>query len=153
VVLGQNGFLPSRLIGIRPYWDAEGINDLRDSYGAEWTYSQRKRLELACQAAFFVGIVLCQIGNLLICRTKRESLFKHGFRNYQMYIAELITFAFVCFLLYVPGLNTALGVYPLKFLWWLPSLPFFVYIIIYAEIIKLLCRKYPKTWFKETFTF
>ncbi len=36
VVLGQNGFLPLRLIGIQGQWDSKSVNDLMDSYGQEW---------------------------------------------------------------------------------------------------------------------
>ncbi len=41
VVMGENGFWPSRLLGIRKAWDAAAINDLEDSYGQEWV--RRKR--------------------------------------------------------------------------------------------------------------
>lgn len=34
--MAQNGFMPSRLFGIRAVWDNEVINDLEDSYGQEW---------------------------------------------------------------------------------------------------------------------
>ncbi len=36
VILAENGFLPSRLLGIRVYWDDKHINDLEDSYGQQW---------------------------------------------------------------------------------------------------------------------
>jgi hypothetical protein len=36
VVMAENGFWPSRLLGIRKAWDAAAINDLEDSYGQEW---------------------------------------------------------------------------------------------------------------------
>lgn len=36
VIMGQNGFLPPRLLGIRKFWDSKAINDLTDSYGQEW---------------------------------------------------------------------------------------------------------------------
>ena len=36
VILAENGFWPSRLLGIRKEWDSKGINDLEDSYGQEW---------------------------------------------------------------------------------------------------------------------
>ena len=36
VVMGDNGFLPARLVGLRNDWDDDGIEDLRDSYGNEW---------------------------------------------------------------------------------------------------------------------
>ncbi len=32
VIMAENGFWPSRLLGIRVYWDSKAINDLKDSY-------------------------------------------------------------------------------------------------------------------------
>ena len=34
--MAENGFWPSRLVGIRKAWDAAAVNDLEDSYGQEW---------------------------------------------------------------------------------------------------------------------
>lgn len=36
VIMGENGFLPVRLLGLRKEWDSKAINDLEDSYGQEW---------------------------------------------------------------------------------------------------------------------
>lgn len=36
VIMAENGFLPTRLFGIRKMWDSKAINDLTDSYGQEW---------------------------------------------------------------------------------------------------------------------
>jgi sodium/potassium-transporting ATPase subunit alpha len=36
VIMAENGFWPSRLIGIRKSWDSKAVNDLEDSYGQEW---------------------------------------------------------------------------------------------------------------------
>ncbi len=36
VILGQNGFLQSHILGLREAWDSNGLNDLIDSYGQEW---------------------------------------------------------------------------------------------------------------------
>jgi len=33
IIMGENGFLPNRLFGIRTEWDSPAINDLQDSYG------------------------------------------------------------------------------------------------------------------------
>lgn len=41
--MAENGFWPSRLIGIRKAWDAAAINDLEDSYGQEWVQRRRRR--------------------------------------------------------------------------------------------------------------
>lgn len=36
VILAENGFLPSDLVGIRVKWDDKYLNDLEDSYGQQW---------------------------------------------------------------------------------------------------------------------
>ena len=36
VILAENGFLPSTLLGIRVNWDNKFLNDLEDSYGQQW---------------------------------------------------------------------------------------------------------------------
>merc|ERR1711899_80723 len=42
VILAENGFWPSTLLGLRRSWDSQAVNDLEDSYGQEWTYADRK---------------------------------------------------------------------------------------------------------------
>jgi sodium/potassium-transporting ATPase subunit alpha len=153
VCLAQSGFLPSRIIGIRTFWDSAKVNDLRDSYGAEWTYQQRKVLETACQTCFYVGIVVNQIANLLICKTKRESIFQHGFKNMQLNFSIIFTIGLACFIIYVPGLNKGLTLYQIFALWWLPAIPFAVIALVYSEIIKFISRKYLNSWFHKEFVF
>lgn len=36
VIMAENGFLPSLLVGIRLNWDDRSTNDLEDSYGQQW---------------------------------------------------------------------------------------------------------------------
>ena len=73
VILAENGFWPSKLLGLRQYWDSAAINDLEDSYGQEWTYRDRKVLEHTCHTAFFASIVVVQWADLIICKTRKNS--------------------------------------------------------------------------------
>lgn len=54
------------------------------------------------------------MGNILLNKTKRESLFRHGIKNWHMIAAIIATIGLACFLSYVPQLNSALGLYPIK---------------------------------------
>lgn len=36
VIMAENGFWPSGLLGIRVQWDDRWINDVEDSYGQQW---------------------------------------------------------------------------------------------------------------------
>ncbi|CAF4849874.1 unnamed protein product [Rotaria sp. Silwood1] len=80
VIMAENGFLPSRLVGLKKSWDSKYVNDLQDSYGQEWTYEQRKQLEFTCHIAFFIAIVICQWVVLIMCKTRRNSILQQGMR-------------------------------------------------------------------------
>ncbi|XP_074652098.1 sodium/potassium-transporting ATPase subunit alpha-like isoform X2 [Tubulanus polymorphus] len=143
VIMCENGFWPSRLFGIRKEWDARGINDLEDSYGQEWTYHQRKTLEYTCHTSFFVSIVIVQWADLIICKTRRNSLFQQGFKNHHMTFGLIFETVLAAFLCYCPGLDKGLRMYPLRFTWWLPALPFSLSIFIYDECRKFVLRRNP----------
>uniref|UniRef100_A0A2A4JVG5 Sodium/potassium-transporting ATPase subunit alpha n=1 Tax=Heliothis virescens TaxID=7102 RepID=A0A2A4JVG5_HELVI len=78
IVMAEHGFYPSALFGIRQRWDNEAISDLTDSLGQEWTYEERKEVQQASQAAYFVAVVLTQMMNGVICKTRYNSLFHVG---------------------------------------------------------------------------
>uniref|UniRef100_A0A8D1LMX2 Sodium/potassium-transporting ATPase subunit alpha n=1 Tax=Sus scrofa TaxID=9823 RepID=A0A8D1LMX2_PIG len=152
VILAENGFLPSRLLGIRLDWDDRSMNDLEDSYGQEWTYEQRKVVEFTCHTAFFASIVVVQWADLIICKTRRNSVFQQGMKNKILIFGLLEETALAAFLSYCPGMGVALRMYPLKVTWWFCAFPYSLLIFIYDEVRKLILRRYPGGWVeKETY--
>jgi len=153
VILAENGFWPSRLLGLRRQWDSQAVNDLEDSYGQEWTYSDRKVLEYTCHTAFFVSIVIVQWADLIICKTRKNSVFQQGMKNHFMNFGLFFETALAAFLSYTPGMDKGLRMYPLKPTWWLPAIPFSVLIFCYDEIRKTLLRRNgPGSWIeRETY--
>ena len=152
VIMAENGFWPSKLLGIRKKWDSPAINDLEDSYYQEWTYRDRKILEYTCHTAFFVSIVIVQWADLLICKTRRNSIVQQGVRNHMLNFGLVFETCLAAFLSYTPGMDKGLRMYPLKFNWWLPALPFSLSIFIYDEVRKFLLRRHPGGWLeKETY--
>ena len=152
VILAENGFWPSKLFGLRRAWDSPAINDLQDSYGQEWTYRDRKILEYTCHTAFFVSIVVVQWADLIICKTRKNSLFQQGMRNNMMNFGLCFETALAAFLSYTPGMDKGLRMYPLAFSWWLPAIPFSILIFVYDETRKWLLRRQPGGWIeKETY--
>lgn len=149
VIMAENGFWPSRLLGIRKAWDSKSVNDLEDSYGQEWTYQQRKVLEYTCHTAFFVSIVIVQWTDLIICKTRRNSLLQQGMTNHMMNFGLVFETVLAAALSYTPGLDRGLNMYPLKFLWWLPALPFSITILIYDEVRKYILRRNPGGWVEQ----
>jgi len=152
VIMAENGFNPGLLIGLRSSWDAVSINDLKDSYGQEWTYHERKILEYTCHTAFFVSIVVVQWVDLIICKTRRLSIFTHGMDNWVLNFAIVFETALAAFLSYCPGMDKGLNMYPLKVNWWFPAISFAILMLAYEEIRKLIIRVQPQgSWLeKET---
>jgi sodium/potassium-transporting ATPase subunit alpha len=152
VIMSENGFWPSHLLGIRKEWDSKSVNDVQDSYGQEWTYAQRKVLEYTCHSAFFVSIVIVQWTDLIICKTRRNSVIHQGMINHQMTFGLFFETCLAAFLCYCPGLDKGLRMYPLRWTWWLAPLPFSITIFIYDEIRKYILRRKPGGWLeKETY--
>uniref|UniRef100_A0A8V5GHJ8 Cation-transporting P-type ATPase N-terminal domain-containing protein n=1 Tax=Melopsittacus undulatus TaxID=13146 RepID=A0A8V5GHJ8_MELUD len=152
VILAENGFLPSRLVGIRLRWDDRTVNDLEDSYGQQWTYEQRKVVEFTCHTAFFVSIVVVQWADLIICKTRRNSVFQQGMKNKILIFGLFEETALAAFLSYCPGMDVALRMYPLKPSWWFCAFPYSFLIFVYDEIRKLILRRNPGGWVeKETY--
>merc|ERR1712073_201118 len=149
VILAENGFWPSRLFGLRKAWDSSAVNDLEDSYGQEWTYRDRKILEYTCHTAFFVSIVVVQWADLIICKTRKNSLFQQGMRNGMMNFGLVFETLLAAFLSYTPGMDKGLRMYPLAFTWWLPALPFSLLIFVYDEIRKYILRQRPGGWVEQ----
>merc|ERR1711910_11390 len=152
VIMAENGFLPSRLLGIRRYWDSSAINDLEDSFHQEWTYRDRKILEYTCHTAFFVSIVVVQWADLIICKTRKNSVFQQGMTNWIMNFGLLFETALAAVLSYTPGMDKGLKMYPLKLNWWFPAVPFSLLIFIFDEVRKWILRNNPGGWVeKETY--
>jgi len=152
VIMAENGFFPKRLLGLRRAWDSPAVNDVEDSYGQEWTYSDRKILEYTCHTAFFVSIVIVQWADLIICKTRKLSVFQQGMKNWFMNFGLVFETCLAIFLSYCPGMDKGLRMYPLYFNWWLPALPFSLLIFCYDESRKFLLRRNPGGWIeKETY--
>uniref|UniRef100_A0A674MQV5 Sodium/potassium-transporting ATPase subunit alpha n=1 Tax=Takifugu rubripes TaxID=31033 RepID=A0A674MQV5_TAKRU len=149
VIMTENGFLPRTLLGIRVNWDHRDVNDLEDSYGQQWTYEQRKIIEFTCHTSFFVSIVVVQWADLIICKTRRNSLFHQGMKNRVLIFGLLVETALAAFVSYCPGMDVALRMYPLKILWWFCAFPYSLLIFIYDEVRKFILRRNPGGWVEQ----
>ncbi|XP_018365109.1 PREDICTED: sodium/potassium-transporting ATPase subunit alpha-like isoform X2 [Trachymyrmex cornetzi] len=151
VVMAEHGFLPKRLLGLRSMWDSSVVNDLEDSFGQEWTYQQRKVLEYTCHTAFFVSIVIAQVADAMVCKTRRNSLLRQGMGNWVLNLGLLLEIALACVVCYAPYMDRILKTYPLKPEWWLLGVPYAIIILIYEELRKWWIRRHPGGWWdKET---
>ncbi|KAM4651189.1 potassium-transporting ATPase alpha chain 2 [Discoglossus pictus] len=146
----QNGFLPYTLIGIRVPWEDVTNNELVDSYGQEWTVFQRQFLEWTGYTAFFVTIVTEQLADLLIRKTRRNSVFQQGiFGNKFLLMGMASQIVIAAFLSYCPEMPYALKFAPLYVQYWFVAIPYVILIFIYDEIRKLFIRQYPGSWWDK----
>eukprot|EP00177_Eucheuma_denticulatum_P003015 GFKZ01005420.1.p1 GENE.GFKZ01005420.1~~GFKZ01005420.1.p1 ORF type:complete len:1174 (+),score=236.55 GFKZ01005420.1:425-3946(+) len=122
-----------------------------DLYGEE---QQSETLKHA-QTAFFVCIVIVQMGGILVCKTRLLSFFKQGMKNMVLNIGlveEVLLCAALC---YIPFIQTAFNTRPLRFVHWLPAIPFSVFIFVYDELRKFGIRLGDRTgnkfgvWLRE----
>ncbi|MEJ1280335.1 hypothetical protein NN561_011280 [Cricetulus griseus] len=143
-VYAQEGFWPTSLINLRVAWEADDINDLEDSYGQEWTRYQRKYLEFTGYTAFFVAIMVQQIADLIIRKTRRNSIFQQGlFRNKVIWVGIASQIIVALILSYGLGSVTALSFTMLRVQYWFVAVPHAILIWVYDEIRKLFIRLYP----------
>ncbi|KAM9455042.1 sodium/potassium-transporting ATPase subunit alpha-1-like [Clarias gariepinus] len=150
VVLAENGFLPLSLTGLRIDWDNRDYNDLVDDYGQQWTYESRKILEYTCHTAYFVSIVVVQVADLIICKTRVNSIVQQGMTKNKVLIFGIFEeTALAAFLSYCPGMDVALRMYPLKPWWLLCAVPYSLLIFFYDEVRRYLLRRNPGGWVEQ----
>ncbi|CAG0915389.1 unnamed protein product [Notodromas monacha] len=143
LILAENGWLPRDLVGIRNKWSSPVVNDLQDSYGQEWTYRDRLRLELTFQAMYFAAIVVMQWANLIVSKTRRNSIFTQGMGNWVLNFALVFETLLTIFLIYTPHVNEALKMHQARPHLWLVPMPFSLILWIADEIRKWVIRRNP----------
>ncbi|XP_078511557.1 potassium-transporting ATPase alpha chain 1 [Lissotriton helveticus] len=149
-VMAQEGWYPEYCLGLRAQWENTKLQDLEDSYGQEWTFSQRLYQQYTCYTVFFISIEMCQISDVLIRKTRRLSVFTQGFfRNKVLVIAIVFQILLGNFLCYCPGMPNIFNFMPIRFQWWLVPIPYGILIFVYDEIRKLGVRRHPGSWWDK----
>ncbi|KAJ8384478.1 hypothetical protein AAFF_G00204990 [Aldrovandia affinis] len=148
--MAQEGWFPLICVGLRSQWEDTHLQDLQDSYGQEWTYSQRLYQEYTCYTVFFVSIEICQISDVLIRKTRRLSVFQQGLlRNKVLVSAIVFQLLLGNLLCYCPGMPNIFNFMPIRVQWWFVPVPYGILIFVYDEIRKLGVRRYPGSWWDK----
>jgi len=114
------------------------------------TMNDRADILARSNTAYFISIIIVQWADLMICKTRIKSLFTQGMTNIFMNWALLFETALGGFLVYSPVANTVTGTRSIKFLWWLPAIPFAIWIYTYDELRKAWIRNYRHGWVENT---
>jgi len=154
VVMGNFGFPPHALIGTVAIFDDEDkliVFQDTDGFPKATSFDDRKKALRSAQTAYFVSIVIVQWADLLICKTRRLSIFQQGMKNWVLnsgLIEETILAALIC---YVPPFNAIFGTEPIAVKHWLTGLPFSLMIFVYDESRKAFLRSNTRfgRWVEE----
>ncbi|CAB1328809.1 unnamed protein product, partial [Coregonus sp. 'balchen'] len=103
------------------------------------TYEHRKIVEFTYHTAFFVIIVIVQWVDLIICKTRKNSIVQQGLLKIHVFVFGLFAeTTLALFLSYCPGMDVVLRMYPLKPCWWFCALP---YLCSASSMMKYILRQ------------
>lgn len=92
--------------------------------------------------AFFASIIICQVADVLICRTRRQSIFTVGlFSNRLVWLGIATELALLGAISYLPAFNTFFGTAPLAPWHLMLSVPFALAILLGDEIRRVFVRR------------
>jgi len=149
VVFGDFGYSPFELPNTAEYFGLDGDGDPLTVNTGTYNYDERVNALGNAQTAYFVSIVIVQWSDLLICKTRKLSLFQQGMKNLMLNFGLAFETVLALIVVYAPFLDIALGTRPLNPRHLLPALPFAFLIIAYDELRKFWIRTHPTGWVKR----
>lgn len=147
--MANHGFHINRVYKLRVEWDDMTNDAVLDSYGQEWSYSERQILEHKGYSAYFLAVVTTQVADVLICKTRRLSLLQQGMGNWVLNFGILFEITLAGVVVYCPYINTALRLQPINLIYILPAVPYAIFIILCDETRRFLIRKNPDSWWER----
>ncbi|XP_018321819.1 sodium/potassium-transporting ATPase subunit alpha-like [Agrilus planipennis] len=146
IMMSMHGWHIRSLMGIRDVWDNKVLNDVKDSYGIEWTYEERMTLQRRGFAVSYLTMVVTQIADLIVCKTRRLSIFQQGMSNWCLNLSIFFVLATAGLFVYTPAMKHVLQFEFVSWYFVMPSIPFGILIIIFDEVRKKLIRAKPGGW-------
>lgn len=139
VVFAEQGFFPRSLLFTRTDWeDRQEI--VYDSYDHAWSYADRTKLARKAQTAYFVSTCWTQISDVIICKTRRISLFKKGMKNHVLNASIVVDLIAALVVTYVPWCNKIFSTEPLDWYDFFLAVPFMVLMIGGDELRRYIIR-------------
>eukprot|EP00026_Physarum_polycephalum_P002213 Phypoly_transcript_02218.p1 GENE.Phypoly_transcript_02218~~Phypoly_transcript_02218.p1 ORF type:complete len:907 (+),score=138.68 Phypoly_transcript_02218:374-2722(+) len=142
-VMAENGYPYKSLFDTKKYFQDSSPDFIVNGHTYDAQHQVRALAE--AQTGYFVALVVCQLFNLLSCKTRIVSLFSHGMKNKMVNIAMVISLFLAVLLVYVPGMTVAFGTRPFNGVLWLVPLPFGFFILAWSEFRKWLGRSRPNS--------
>jgi len=118
-------------------------------FSGGWVWGQQlafnNPLYMKAVAGFFASIIICQIADVLICRTRRQSIFNKGFwnsftGNRIVMFGIIVELLLLSIILYFPPAQAFFGTGPLTLFELSLSIPFALLILFADELRKIFVR-------------
>ncbi len=115
-------------------------------YNGGWEYGQdlasNTLLYQQATTAFLASVVICQVADVLICRTRRQSLFSVGLlKNRLVLLGIAAELSLVALISYAPWFNVLFNTAPLEYWHFLLSVPFALLIFFGDELRRVFVRR------------
>jgi len=112
--------------------------------GWEWgqELSNSDPLYRTAITGFFASIIICQVADVIICRTRTQSLITVGlFSNWLVLVGIAFELLLLACISYIPAFNTFFGTAPLEVWHLMLSVPFAIFILLGDEVRRFFVRK------------
>ncbi|KAI2804010.1 Sodium/potassium-transporting ATPase subunit alpha-4 [Blomia tropicalis] len=152
VTMNINGYTPKMLWKSRNEWESMNSTFPRiDGYNktthepiyVNTTYEERLHIGQKAQSAYFCGIIIAQCIDVIVSKTRRVSLFKHGMSNWVLNLSIVFEFALAAMLIYTPWMQDILQTRSVQLISWLWTLPTIGVMLTLEELRKLIIRSFP----------
>ena len=115
-------------------------------YSGGWEWGQELAhddpLYRTAITGFFASIIICQVADVIICRTRTQSLLTVGFwSNRLVLFGILFELLFLASISYIPMFNTFFGTAPLEVWHLMLSVPFALAILLGDELRRVFVRR------------
>lgn len=143
LVMSHNGYPFTSLFFTKKHFQKGAPDFVID--GNTYDASHQEHALAEAQTAYFMALVVCQIFNLLACKTRVVSLFRHGMMNKMVNVAIVVSMFLCVLLIYIPGMDVAFGTRQFPGVYWIVPIPFGCAIVAIGEFRKYLHRNRPNT--------
>ncbi|KAH9416191.1 Sodium/potassium-transporting ATPase subunit alpha-1 [Dermatophagoides pteronyssinus] len=151
-----NGYSPLMLIGTQHRWNNHNDTlpriDFHTSSRYHWNYIQttfeeRKSIQIEAQSAYFAGIIVMQWMDVIVCKTRRVSIFRHGMSNWVLNFSIIFETGLAATFIYTPVLNQVMQTNPVNWPSIVWALPFMFLMFLYEEFRKWIICRYSSSFF------
>ena len=147
VIMADEGIHPDSLVGLEPEFSDRNVTMIIE--GRTWSYDDRTAVLGKAQIGYFIGIVLTQIMDGLVCKTRRLSLWNQPWDNWLMLTGFAVAIGLAVLITYVEPIGSIFGAEPIPAQYWFISIPYCILILVYDEVRKFLIRRDPHGWMEK----